>query len=131
MGWWADTAVAVISAVIEPGPGAVHGPHNFAPDQVWQLAEIVSHYQASGRRETYLGDWHSHPNESSGRLSWIDRQVLRRIIHSPEARCDRPLMAVLWGEPEAWQTEMCHACLRPRRIIWDRLVVEPADLRVY
>ena len=131
MGWWADCATAVVAAMIGPGPEAVHGRHNFAPDQAWQLAKIATYYQASGRRETYLGDWHSHPNASSGWLSWTDRRVLRQIIHSPEARCAEPLMAVFWGEAEDWQTEICHARLRPRPLFWNRLVVKPAGLRVY
>lgn len=131
MGWWSDTVTVVITAMIGPGPDAVHGRHDFAPDQAWQLAQIADHYQASGRRETYLGDWHSHPNASSGRFSWKDHRVLRRIIQSSEARCAEPLMAVLWGDVKAWQTQICHACLRPRSLLWDRLVVEPAGLRVY
>lgn len=131
MGWWSDAATVVVTAMIGPGPDAVHGQHDFAPDQAWQLAQIADHYQASGRRETYLGDWHSHPKASSGMLSWTDRRVLRRIIHSSEARCAEPLMAVLWGAGEAWQTEISHARLRPRSLLWDRLVVEPAGLRVY
>lgn len=131
MGWWADDATAVIAEVIGPGPEAIHGRHEFAPDQAWQLMQIATQYEASGRRETYLGDWHSHPNASSGRLSWTDRRVLRRIIHSPEARCKNPLMAILWGGASDWQAEICHAQLRRRTMLWDRLVVETARLQVY
>ena len=131
MGWWSDAATVVVTALIGPGPDAVHGRHDFAPDQAWQLAQIADHYQESGQRETYVGDWHSHPNASSGGLSWTDRRVLRRVIRMPEARCAQPLMAVFWGEAESWQMEIWHARLRPRAGIWHRLVVEPANLRVY
>lgn len=131
MGWWADGATAVITAMIGPGPYAVHQQHAFEPDQAWQLVQIANHYQASGRRETYLGDWHSHPNASSGRLSWTDRRVLRHVIQCPEARCVNPFMAVFWGETEAWQPEIWNAYLRKRLLLWDRLIVEPAELKVY
>lgn len=131
MGWWVDDVTAVISAMIGPGPEAVHERHNFAPDQAWQLAKIADHYKASDQRETYLGDWHSHPNASCGRLSWTDCRVLRRIIHSPEARCDQPLMAIFWGEIEAWQTDIYRGNLQSRSLIWDRLFVEPVQLHMY
>lgn len=131
MGWWADSATAVVTVMIGPGPDAVHERHAFEPDQAWQLEQIANHYQASGRQETYLGDWHSHPYAPGGRLSWTDRGVLRRIIQSPEARCAEPFMAVIWGETGAWQPEIWNACLRKRLLLWDRLIVEPAELKVY
>lgn len=62
MGWWADAKTAVVTAMIGPGPDASHGQSHFQPDQAWQLDQIAQHYHASGRREIYLGDWHSHPN---------------------------------------------------------------------
>src|SRR3546814_733472 len=124
MGLWADPSTAVITAAIGPGPNALHQHRNFLPDQDWQLMQIAEHYEESGRRETYLGDWHSHPNASSGDLSWLDRRVLRRIIRAPEARCVRPLAAVVWGKEEDWQTEMYRAALRRRSWIWSCLDVE-------
>lgn len=39
------------------GRDAFHGGHSFQPDQMWQPDQIAQHYVASGRRETYLGDW--------------------------------------------------------------------------
>jgi integrative and conjugative element protein (TIGR02256 family) len=131
MGWWTDSNTAVISAIIGPGPKAVHGRHEFAPDQGWQLAQIADHYQTSGRRETYLGDWHSHPNAFSGRLSWTDHRVLRRVIHSPEARCPQPLMAIVWGGAPTWQTAMWRAYVQLRPLLWNRLFVKPADLQIF
>ena len=66
MGWWSYACTAVITTEIGPGPNASHGRHHFQPDQEWQLEQIARHYVASGRRETYLGDWHSL-EDSEGR----------------------------------------------------------------
>lgn len=129
MGWWADSGTAVITGMIGPGPDAHHGRHSFQPDQAWQLAQIADHYAASGRRETYLGDWHSHPGASGGNLSWTDRRVLRRIIETPAARCPTPLMIVYWGEIDNWEVTAWHARLQPRRVIWDKLLPETASLQ--
>lgn len=129
MGWWADADTAVITAVVGPGPNAHHGRHSFQPDEAWQLDQIARHYAASGRRETYLGDWHSHPDISRGTLSWIDRRVLRRVITTPSARCPSPLMAIVWGQSDDWQLTVWRARLRPRPLLWDRLVLEQASVK--
>lgn len=129
MGWWADSQTAVISGMIGPGPDAHHGRHSFQPDQSWQLEQIAHHYAASGRRETYLGDWHSHPEASGGSLSWTDRRVLRRVIATPPARCPTPLMIVFWGAVDEWEVAGWRARLRSRRFLWDRLLLEPASIK--
>lgn len=129
MGWWADADTAVISAMIGPGPNAYHGRHSFQPDEAWQLDQIADHYAASGRRETYLGDWHSHPGASGGTLSWIDRRVLRRVITTPSARCPMPLMIVVWGCSDDWQLTAWRGHLRSRPLLWDRLMLEQASMK--
>lgn len=131
MGWWADAQTAVVTAMIGPGPNAHHDRHAFQPDQAWQLDKIARHYAASGRRDTYLGDWHSHPQASSGTLSWTDRGVLRRVIKTPAARCTRPLMAVFWGEPPDWHLDIWQGELNARKFLWDRLVVAPLSVKIY
>lgn len=123
MGWWADEETVVISTVIGPGPKAVRGPFSFQPDQNWQLEKIAEHYAASGRKETYLGDWHSHPNAVDGQLSWRDRTVLRRIIQSASARCPAPIMLIVWGNPERHNISAWAARFEARRLLWDQLVV--------
>lgn len=130
MGWWADTTTAVINAVIGPGPEASHGRHHFEPDQKWQIAKIAKHYEASGRLETYLGDWHSHPGASNAMLSWTDRRVLRRIINTPTARCSTPLMAVFFGEPDDWEMVMWNSQLRRRSFLWDQLIMTKAAIKL-
>lgn len=130
MGWWMDARTAVITAEIGAGPNANYGRYHFQPDQDWQLDQIARYYEASGRRETYLGDWHSHPGASGGALSWTDRRVLHRIINTPAARCPTPLMIVFWGDTTGWLTASWRARLYPRSILWDRLVLEQMALKL-
>ena len=129
MGWWSDTGAAVITAVIGPGSNAYHARNSFQPDQTWQMEQIACHYEASGRRETYLGDWHSHPNAIDGSISWIDRCVLRRVIRTPSSRCLTPLMSVIWGEPDSWQISTWFAHMIPRTFLRDRLVLDHALMK--
>ena len=131
MGWWSDAATAVITAIIGPGPKATHGQRCFQPDQEWQLDQIAQRYETSGRRETYLGDWHNHPNRPDSTPSWTDRRALRLVISTPSARCSTPLMAVFWGNPDGWQTAVWYARLRRRLFLWDQLVVRKAQLHSY
>ena len=122
----------VITSLIGPGPEADHGQHYFEPDQKWQLTEIAAHYERSGRRETYLGDWHSHPGAATGRVSYTDRRVLRRIINTPQARAETPLMAIFFGDRDGgWNLEMWCAQLTPRRLLWPKLVMKHLDTQLY
>lgn len=107
MGYWVRPRFEVIvTDVVGPGPEAVHEPKRFVPDSAYQEREIAAIYADSGRRRTYLGDWHTHPKASSGRLSTKDRRTLRRIALHPGARAPFPLMCILAGHPDHW-----HACL--------------------
>lgn len=116
MGYIHDNCT-VVEALIPPGPKAKRSRYGFAPDQAWQLAEIARCYERSGRRTTYLGDWHSHPNAGSGELSAKDRGVLRRIIETTDARCPNPLMAIFWGAPaSSWSLSVWSASFLPRRL---------------
>lgn len=108
---------AYIEAVIPPGPKAYRGHRGFAPDQEWQLAEIAALYERSGKTLTYLGDWHSHPNASSGTLSFKDRMILRRIMRTADARCSQPIMSILWGYPTSWSFSTWRAMESSRRRI--------------
>lgn len=109
MGHWAeDQAGVVIADVVGPGPKAVHKRMSFVPDHLYQEREIARLYRESGRRVTYLGDWHSHP-EGPLELSVIDRLTQLRIGKHLTARAPRALMAlVAGGHPwtlGVWQLE--------------------------
>jgi integrative and conjugative element protein (TIGR02256 family) len=103
IGYWASGGTeAVVTAVIGPGADAEHELHSFRPDYVFQEGEIARLYEESRGRETYLGDWHTHPDAPDGRLSGKDRRTLWRIATFKEARAERPLMAVMHGGNPAW-----------------------------
>lgn len=84
----------VVTAVIGPGPGAVHRRRSFIPDAEWQSARVAEVYAQSGRTEQYLGDWHTHPRGST-RASLTDYFAARTIARHAPARCPRPLMLIL------------------------------------
>jgi integrative and conjugative element protein (TIGR02256 family) len=90
-----------ITAVIGPGPAARHNRTTFLPDHEYQVREIASLYESSGREHTYLGDWHSHPRGSMA-PSARDLTVMGRISNTTSARCAEPLLFLVVGGPEKW-----------------------------
>jgi integrative and conjugative element protein (TIGR02256 family) len=102
MGYWSGSDDLIVTHAIGAGPSAQHHRETFNPDSAWQTEEIARHYSASGRVETYLGDWHSHPGHDGFGLSRRDRATLLRIATDPAARAPVALMAVMVGEPEDW-----------------------------
>jgi integrative and conjugative element protein (TIGR02256 family) len=102
MGYWADAANVVATAIVGPGPAAEHTAESFTPDHNWQLDQIAAQYESSGRRDLYLGDWHSHPNTAFHRLSGKDRLTLRRISRHAPARMSTPIMLLTAGTPDGW-----------------------------
>jgi integrative and conjugative element protein (TIGR02256 family) len=99
MGYWAeDQSGVVIADVVGAGPRAVHRRAAFTPDHVYQEREIARIYKESGRRITYLGDWHSHPGGPM-MLSVVDRLTQIRIGLHETARAPRALMAIVAGGP--------------------------------
>ena len=101
MGYQAGNSF-VITAMVPGGIDALRTPWSYAPDTVWQNAEIAARYERSGRRDAYLGDWHSHPNADQAYLSGDDRAVIRKIIRHRAARAPEPLMLILCGSPAGW-----------------------------
>jgi integrative and conjugative element protein (TIGR02256 family) len=88
-----------IEVVIGPGPTALHGRTHFVPDSDYHQEQIASAYERSGRRLSYLGDWHTHPG-GGAYLSSKDSKTLRAIGRQASARQPNPIMAVLaGGEP--------------------------------
>lgn len=110
LGYWADTGEVVVASVVGPGPAAVHRRDRFLPDHAYQEREVALAYRESGRRITYLGDWHSHPS-GLGTLSRRDRVTLRRIGNNPGARAPRPLMAIVTSRVK-WDLSVWHGELR-------------------
>jgi integrative and conjugative element protein (TIGR02256 family) len=84
----------VVTSVIGPGPQAIHRRHSFTPDAKWQQGRVAELYERSGRRDTYLGDWHTHPDGST-RASLTDWVAAWTIARSRDARCPNPVMVIL------------------------------------
>lgn len=102
MGYAADERQVVVTRVIGPGPRGIHTRRRFVPDYDYQERAVAKHYRSTARRETYLGDWHTHPNARSAHLSLTDRRTLARIARDPDARVPCALMVMLYGENGEW-----------------------------
>jgi len=130
MGYATDACITV-TAVIGPGPRAVHRRHSFEPDAEWQQAKVAELYERSGRTDSYLGDWHTHPNGTT-RLSFRDWLAALRIASYRDARCPNPLMVVLALRDEEvsvgsyrWQRRI----LRPMETVVLQRLRNPAPSR--
>lgn len=89
----------IITHIIGPGPNAIHETNKFIPDHEYQCAEITKHFIRTIGRETYLGDWHSHPN-ATAYLSKQDITTLTHIAEFKEARIPNPIMLVFGTKPK-------------------------------
>jgi integrative and conjugative element protein (TIGR02256 family) len=97
MGYWNGDEV-VISQIIDGGPKASRTRKSFNPDHDYQLEEISRIYKLSGRTETYLGDWHTHP-DAKAYLSNRDKKTLSNIAKHKAARQPMPLMMIFGTNP--------------------------------
>lgn len=97
---------AVITHAIGPGPLADHKPDFFRPDSSYQEKALERLFYFHRCRQTYLGDWHTHPT-GSAYLSNLDRRTLRRIANHGPAQAPYPLMGVMSNDRgwflEIWQ----------------------------
>jgi integrative and conjugative element protein (TIGR02256 family) len=98
IGYWGPPNEIVVTDIVGPGPLAMHENDSFEPDHEYQVREISKKYFNTNRTETYLGDWHTHPNSSSY-LSEKDKRTLKRIADFKKARLKKPLMLVLGTHP--------------------------------
>lgn len=101
LGYEADNGEAVVTEVIGPGPTARHGRFRFKPDADFQQAELETHYLKTNGRETYLGDWHTHP-AGNATPSLLDKRTLARIACTPSSGTAKPIMAILSKEHGSW-----------------------------
>jgi integrative and conjugative element protein (TIGR02256 family) len=92
----AESRETVVTHLIGPGPRAIFKEDSFTPDVDFQQAEIDRLYQGSGRKDTFLGDWHTHPR-STPSLSLTDHAAIRAIAGDPLSRQPNPIMAILAG----------------------------------
>lgn len=121
IGYWSETGDAVITETIEGGPGAERGRSRFVPDGQWQQERLDEIYVRSGRRHTYLGDWHSHPTGLL-RPSRRDRDTAKAVSKTSEARAPEPLTLIASGTTDGWR---CGVFLYRRRRGFDKLALRP------
>lgn len=124
-GYWNGDS-AVITELVGPGERAVHKPETFLPDHDHHKKEIARIYNRSSGRDTYLGDWHSHPI-GPDKLSPLDKRTLRSIALAKNARCPRPIMVLLSKHLPDWTvlafTLGDERRFRPRKIVGMRIEV--------
>jgi integrative and conjugative element protein (TIGR02256 family) len=133
IGYWADSRNVVVTATAGPGPDALHRRYSYEHDHDWEATQIAAEYERSGRAHVYIGDWHTHPNASSARLSGTDKRALRKVLNSSDARLNQTLMLVLFGQPREWQADLFIARFgRTSAWTWrPTLLVEPAQLQQF
>lgn len=117
LGYEANDGSAVVTKIIGPGPEARHGRFRFTPDGKYQQSSLEEHYWATDGRETYLGDWHTHPLGDST-PSTLDRRTLARIANERLSGTKHPLMAILAGGSGRWNLGAVRLITTSRRFIW-------------
>lgn len=101
MGYTAINGDVVVTDIIMSGESALHKPCRFEPDQEYQERVIQDIFLSSNGNVTYLGDWHSHP-DNPPQMSWLDKKTLFRIADHPQAQCPNPVMMILGYHKSAW-----------------------------
>ena len=130
LGYVADDGAAVVKHIIGPGPKAKHLHDRFVPDVEYQQTMLEAHHVTTNGQETYLGDWHTHPNGVSD-LSRRDKKTLRNISASPEAHTARPLMAVASGGPDSWTMMAFRLESWRKRFLFVTYDITPLEVRLY
>jgi integrative and conjugative element protein (TIGR02256 family) len=105
MGYVSESKDIVVTGLIDAGPLAQRTKTTFSHDFDYQSDLMAQMYEASGRLDRYLGDWHTHP-KGSRRMSFRDRRTLRHIAMSESSQNSYPVMLVLSGDHwtiSAWQ----------------------------
>lgn len=102
LGYVAKNSDVVVNAIVGPGPKAKHSRFRFVPDAKYQQTELENHFYKTEARETYLGDWHTHPRGSC-QLSMIDKRTLARIARTSSSGTQHPVMAILCGGDTDWK----------------------------
>ena len=117
LGYQAENNEAVVTCVIGPGPKAKHSCTRFVPDAEYQQEKLEDHFRRTDGRETYLGDWHSHPSGTT-ELSFLDKRTLARIASTPSSGTVKPIMAILAGERKSWKLGAARFLRAKRRLVF-------------
>lgn len=84
----------VVTAGISAGPNAQRSPSHMVPDDQYQQKILLEHFQRTDGKESFLGEWHSHP-EAAPRMSMTDRRTLQRVTVESENLLALPVMLIV------------------------------------
>lgn len=118
LGFWVRPQEAWVAEVTCSGPRAIATATTFVPDGDYIDQVLRSRWTEGHGLISYLGDWHSHPNSRSPRLSYRDRRTIRLVARQMPERRLLHLLVGLDGDsfiPVVW---LC----RRRWIVPSRLV---------
>lgn len=131
LGYVAEDRSVVVRSIIGPGPNAVHERTGFVPDGAYQQAVLEERFRASAGRETYLGDWHTHP-EGDPSLSRLDKRTLARIAGESSSRTAHPVMAILGRGSGDWVLGAVRFVESERRMMfWTKYCVATLNATTY
>ena len=115
-GYAAANNDVVITHLVAAGPNAKRTPNSFEPDQTYQLSEMEKLFYEKDSKLSYIGDWHSHPNNSPA-LSRKDEKTLLNIALVKESQCPYPIMLIIGFYPDRTDIN-CVRFLSGRKLIW-------------
>lgn len=124
-----DGRESVVTTVVGPGLKAKHDRYNFVPDVAYHQRAAAEIYRSSGKRLTYLGDWHTHPR-GSPQLSSQDARTLRRIARDQAQRLKNALMGILAVDPKR-ELFAVHVARRSERRFLRAVSLTTAELREF
>lgn len=130
IGWYSQGQY-VVTASTGPGPKASHKRNRFQPDGEYRNAKVLRRFDQSSGAEVYLGDWHTHPDQSAVAMSWLDKHELGRIAGQSEARDKPPIMIILAGR-DSWSADGWRCCSLTAGPAWLRVArTESAQIRPF
>ncbi len=91
---YANGTHRVVTALIGAGPGAKHGKYHMVPDDKYQQEMLLLHFSRTDGRESFLGEWHSHP-DASPEMSRTDRRTLHNVTRKSENLMTLPTMMIV------------------------------------
>jgi integrative and conjugative element protein (TIGR02256 family) len=129
LGYESERHDPVITALVGAGPAARHRRLRFRPDYNYQQSRLEAHFTLTQGRETYLGDWHTHPSGACA-LSWLDKRVLARIARTPASGTTRPIMAVLADGAPEWRLHVSKLVGLPKGLL-GKAILETLSHEIY
>lgn len=117
IGYIASTGEPVVTSIIGPGPNAKHRRFKFTPDGLYHQAMLEAHFHETEGRETYLGDWHTHPKVAPI-PSYLDKCTLARIAKEPRSQISRPVMIILGGCETEWSLNAFRFLSTERKLLF-------------